>query len=307
MNQIIVTGEERANNTKKEKKVLGINTIVIFYAISIIILGICIISGSVYAKDKITKEVEANASPSVQIDRNDNNNTVEIKVSHIRAITKIEYNWNEEEVKIINTNNQKNITESIDLPGGTNTLIVKITEENGKTATYQKKYTVGNIPKIELEAVSNGVKVISTSEDEIDYITYSWDDGEQQKIEVGKNNYEGIINAPKGQHTLKIEVVDKNKNKATKTQVVVGATAPTANIKADIIEGKLVFVIDAEDSDKISYIELTLNEGEKQTINVNEKTYHGQVEMIQGENRLKISVYNESGLETTIGRKFDNK
>ena len=78
MNQIIVTGEERANNTKKEKKVLGINTIVIFYAISIIILGICIISGSVYAKDKITKEVEANASPSVQIDRNDNNNSYNI-------------------------------------------------------------------------------------------------------------------------------------------------------------------------------------------------------------------------------------
>ena len=36
------------------------------------------ISGSVYAKDKINSVVEANAKPQVEINRNDEDNTIEI-------------------------------------------------------------------------------------------------------------------------------------------------------------------------------------------------------------------------------------
>ena len=70
MNQILDTGEEQFKNNNinygnynqnkkqkvyKEKSVIEINKIVIFFAISILILGICIIAGSIYAKDKINK------------------------------------------------------------------------------------------------------------------------------------------------------------------------------------------------------------------------------------------------------------
>ena len=68
MNQILITGDENYKNNKnkkekqkkqkqpkipKETTTVGINSIVIFFSISIIILGICLISGSVYAKEKI--------------------------------------------------------------------------------------------------------------------------------------------------------------------------------------------------------------------------------------------------------------
>ena len=74
MNQILDTGEEQFKNNNinygnynqnkkqkvyKEKSVIEINKIVIFIAISILILGICIIAGSIYAKDKINKNIEA--------------------------------------------------------------------------------------------------------------------------------------------------------------------------------------------------------------------------------------------------------
>ena len=77
MNQILDTGEEQFKNNNinygnynqnkkqkvyKEKSVIEINKIVIFFAISILILGICIIAGSIYAKDKINKNIEENAS-----------------------------------------------------------------------------------------------------------------------------------------------------------------------------------------------------------------------------------------------------
>lgn len=315
MNQILVTGGEsdRINKTqkmpkvKKEKRPLSKKTIVIIYALSIIILGICIIIGSIYSKEKINKTVESTTKPTVDIVRNDDNNTLEISVNHIRGITKLEYWWNNEEATTINGNNQKQLTETIELLGGTNVLTLEITEENGQTVKYSKQYTASNIPTIELEAVSNGVRIISTSESEIDYITYNWDNGENQEIQVGDTQYEGIITAPMGQHTLTIEAVDINGNKASKIQQVVGATEPTISISAAYLSnGKVGFIINATDEDQIATVELTLNDGTPQTIEVNDKTYSGELEMVAGENRLKVVVKNRSGIEKTQGAKFVN-
>ena len=307
MNQILITGEEKIK-IKKEKKVLPVKTIVSFFSICIIILGICMISCSVYAKDKINEVVEANTKPQVEINRNDDNNTIEINVKHIRGITKIAYKWNDEEQKVIEENNQKNISETIDLPGGENKLTVTITEENGESVTYEKQYKAGNIPVIKLEAVSNGVQLTSTSEVKISYILYNWDDGEEQKIEVANKSYEGIINAPKGEHLLKITVVDENNMEAKKEQKVVGDTEPTLTVKPDYVEGKVAFVIDAEDDELIKTVELTHNGGTKETINVNDTKYHNDLVMTEGEtNTLIVTVTNKNGLQKTSRVKFDNK
>ena len=313
MNQILITGEEKVQvkKEKKEKKVVPINGIVSFFAITIIILGICMISGRVYAKDKINSVVEANAKPQVEINRNDEDNTIEINIQHIRNITKIVYRWNDEEETVLygkNGESSKNVSKTIDLIGGKNTLSVGITEENGETVTYEKTYTAGNIPEIKLEAVSNGVKVIATSETTIDYISYNWDDGEEEKITVGDKNYEGTINAPRGQHTLKIEVVDTNNMKANKTQTVVGDTEPTLEIKPQYVDGKVAFVINASDDEKITKVEITHNGGEKQVIDVNDLTYKKDIIMTTGEtNTLIVKVTNLNGLAKTSRVKFDNK
>ena len=307
MNQILITGEEKVK-VKKEKKVLPVNAIVLFFAICIIILGICMISCSVYAKDKINETVEANAKPQVEINRNDDDNTVEINVKHIRGISKIAYKWNDEQETVIDGKNQKEISETIDLIGGENTLTVVITEENGQSVTYEKQYKVGNIPQITLEAVSNGIKLTSTSENKIDYIVYSWDDGEEQKVEVGDTSYEGVINAPKGKHTLNIKVVDENKMEAKKEQEVVGDTEPTLTVKPDYVNGEVAFVIDAEDDELIKTVEITHNGGTKEIINVNATTYHNDLVMTTGEtNTLIVTVTNNNNLQKTSRVKFDNK
>lgn len=307
MNQILITGEEKIKR-KKEKKVLPVKAIVSFFAICIIILGICMISCSVYAKDKINEIVEANTKPQVEINRNDDNNTIEINVNHVRGITQIAYRWNDEEETVIDGNNQKNVSETIDLLGGQNTLTVTVTEENGESVTYEKQYKAGNIPTIKLEAVSNGVQLTSTSESTIKYIVYSWDDGEEQKIEVGDSSYEGIINAPKGEHMLKITVVDENNMEAKKEQKVVGDTEPTLTVKPDYVNGKVSFVIDAEDDELIRTVEITHNGGTKQTIDVNDTKYHNDLEMTTREtNTLIVTVTNKNNLQKTLRVKFDNK
>ena len=265
------------------------------------------ISGSVYAKEKINQTVEASIKPEITVERNDENNTIEIKVTHIRGIKTVTYRWNDEEETTVDGKNRKSITETIDLIGGENTLKITVTEENGEIKIFEKTFIAGNIPEIELEAVANGVKIIASSEEILDYVQYSWDNGEMQKIEVGEKEYEGIINAPKGQHTLKIEVVDVNGMKASKEQPVVGETEPTLNVQSKLVNGKATFVIDAEDDENISTVTIIHNGGEKQVIDVNAKTYHKEIIMTEGElNTIIVTVTNVNGLPKTRRVKFEN-
>ena len=308
MNQILITGEEvlKKQKVKKEKKLIEINKIIIFFVLCIIILGGCYIFAGIYSKVKTNQILEANTKPSVEIEKNDENNTVEITISHIRGIKTIKYKWNDEQETILDGNNQTNITETIDLIGGKNTLTVTVIDENNQSVTYQKEYTVGNLPQIKLEAVSNGIKTIVECEDTIENIKYAWDNEEEQIINVNDKYYEGIINAPKGQHTLYITATTTEGIETTKSQLIVGDTEPTLNIKADIIDEKVVFVVDAEDDEQITDVEIILNEGETQTITVNDKTYHTEIEMTKGIlNKLKVTVYNVNGLETMLGVLFD--
>ena len=312
MNQILVTGNEEEKYKKKKspvktrKSVAGINSIVIFYAISVIILGVCMISGSVYAKEKINETVEANTKPTIEINRNDDTNTIDLEVSHIRGIKEIKYKWNNDEENIIEGNNQKKIQRTIPLIGGQNTLTVSVTEENGQTVSYEKTYTVANLPQVELSSVSNGIKINVSSQEKLEYIIYKWDNGTEEKINTQENIYEGIINAPGGKHTLEVKAVDEKGNIGTKTQVIVGDTAPTVTIKAEIINEKRMFIIDAEDDTGLSKIEITLNGDVIEQIDSNTKTYHKEVEILTGENKLLVQVYNVNNLETKKGALYKN-
>ena len=194
--------------------------------------------------------------------------------------------------------NRQNGTSYITLPKGQYILPEDILVKAGE---YNAEET-----EITLEAVSNGVKLTATSEVEIQYISYAWDNGEPTQIEVGNTTYEGTIETPQGRHTLNIEVVDINNNKGTKEQVVVGDTAPTLTVNPARVDGKLVFTIDAEDDEEISRIEITLNDGEKQIIEVNAETYHGEVEIVDGENRLVVTAYNLNNLSVTSRKLFRN-
>ena len=312
MNQILITGDEQfvgkvVERVNKTKQVLPINGIVAFYAICIIILGICMISGSVYANTKINQVVEANIKPEIKVERNDEDNTIQITVTHIREIASVTYTWNDEDKTTIEGENRKSITETIELIGGENTLKIVVTEENGQTSTLEKKFIVANIPEIELEAVANGIKIIVTSEEEIKYLQYSWDNAEMQKIEVGNKKYEGIINAPKGKHTLKIEVVDVKGTNAEVQKDVIGDTEPTVNLKLKRVDGKPAFIIDVEDDENIKTVEIIHNGGETQVIEVNDKIYHKEVIMTEGEtNTIEVTAININNLSRTRKGKYEN-
>lgn len=311
MNQILITGEEQVIRNSKEKirkpkKVLPIKTVAIFFIIGIMLFGICISIGSMYTKIKINETVENNMKPEITLQRKEDN-TINIIVNNIRKITTLTYRWNDEEEIEIETEDSKNVNAVIQLIGGENTLTVVAIDENNQRTELEKTYIENSIPQVEFDTVDNGVKVTAKCEQEIEYLQYSWDDGEITKIDIAQKNYEGVLNSPTGRHTLKIEVVTVTGNKTTEEITVVGDVEPTLNIKSELINGKATFVIDAEDDENIKTVSITLNE-EKQVIDVNDKTYHGEITMKEGqENRIIVTVTNENGLQKTRKVKFDNK
>lgn len=317
MNQILITGDEygqqpkRSQQVKKQpkmpkepktKNVISINPIVIFFAISIIILGICMITGSAYANAKINETVEANTKPTIELTQDDENSKVIIKVTHIRGITEIAYKWNDEEENIIQGNNNTEIEEEIDLIGGENTLTIQVTEENGQSVSYSKVFTASNI---ELQTVSDGVQITVTNTKEIDYVSYQWDSNDAQIIEVGDFEYEGTIAVQKGKHTLTIEVVDIDGKKMTRTETVIGDTAPTLNLTVSLVNENVCFIIDASDDEEIEKVEITLNDV-TETIEVNDTTYYAEIPVEEGSNKIKVTVYNINGLETVKGGLYNN-
>ena len=315
MNQILVTGTETRNNnynnynnykTKKEPKKLSIKSIVIFFSISIIILGICLIVGSLYAKKGINETVEANTKPTIDVAKDDENQEVQINVKHIRGITEVAYKWNNEEETIINGNNQKEVKTSINLIGGTNTLTIRVKDESGQTVSYQKQYT-SNLAQITLEPVSNGVKVKVTCTNNLKYVTYQWDSNAEQKIDISTNEYEGTLNVQSGTHTLTIQAVDINDNKTTKTEKIVGDTEPTLSLKMEDKDNKKYYIIDAEDDQSIEKVVITID-GVENTVEVNNAKYHNEIEIQDGkENKIKVQVYNINGLEAVRGGRYDTR
>ena len=128
-----------------------------------------------------------------------------------------------------------------------------------------------------------------------------------EKIEVGEKEYQGIINAPKGEHLLKIEVADINGMKGQREEMVTGDTEPTLTVKSQLINGKATFVIDAEDDENIKTITIIHNGGEQETVTVNAKTYHYEITMTKGEiNTIIVTATNKNNLTKTQRVRFKN-
>ena len=317
MNQILDTGDEKFKNnnikyevynskTKKqpnhEKSVIEINKIVIFFAISILILGICIIVGSIYAKDKINKNVEENATPIVNFDFNEENSSVDIFAHHTKGIVQISYKVNDNDEEIIEGDNQQDIKTTVKLDGGKNKIVVKAIDTMNHLVEYEREYTVGNLAQITLENIDNAVKMTVASTEKIKTITYNWDDGENTIINVDSLEYSSQITAPKGRHTLKIVVLDEKNVKTEKTQVVIGATAPKIDVALTVKDNEYYYVINITDESSLKNVKITLDDEEKINEDINESTYSTEIKLQNNSSNKIIIEASNGNLKSTIKR-----
>lgn len=293
MNQILST--TNTSNGKKNRGPAEISTVVKFFVISLIIFGIFMIGTGSYAIYKnMDEKNNIPTKPTITQEQKDEK-TVVLKVTHDKAIAQIEYSWNEDEPETITGNGRKYIEQEITIPGGTNTLHVKATDVNGQEISTNQTYETEDIIKMEIQ---NGkVKVTAELENEISYMTYRWDEEEEQRQDINSTTLDYDIDIPMGEHTLTVVLVDVNNETTTKEQKIKGVTKPTISVTQDT-ENPNAVLISVTDANGIESVDVTVN-GNSQTVQAEGKTeFNVKLEMPVGENNLEIIAHNVDGVDS---------
>ena len=290
MNQILATSN---TNTKKKGGPADIKTIVRVFAIVMIIFGMCMIGTGSYAIYKDSESKTEITKPVITESLKDDT-TVLLTVTHDKAIDKIEYRWNDGEVQTITGNGRKYIEQEIEIPGGTNTLNVTAIDVDGQEIYTDKEYTTEEV--INLSVSGSKLKIQAENETEISYMTYRWDEEEEQRIDINSTTVDQEIDIPMGEHDLTVILVDVNNETITKEQKVKGVTKPTITVELD--ETKENYIITITDDTGLEKVDFLIR-GEEKTVTVEDgKTeLKNKLGLKEGnDNVLEITAYNVDGI-----------
>lgn len=309
MNQILSV-ELRKNNKKRNKA--DIKSVVIFFAIFLIIFGLLTVSIGMYSIVKKEDKNQASdnnsqLSDSIKIDVSQNASSLEIEVLAQTSITSLQYSWNGETANSLSVDGSSNITTEIDVPSGTNSLKVVAQDANGNTKEFEKEYVGVVIEEPNIiefkEAYNNEVfkdqlEIKISEETNIKSISYYYDEEEPKTENVNSKEVTFNIDIETGEHKLTIEEIDENGNKKVVTKTIY---IPDANVfvKNDYSEAKIVAKGEEDSDGIISKIHINFNDEESDINNINSATFEKNLKSKAGENRLIIEVYNNSGLKIT--------
>ena len=262
MNQILST-EISKNKTKTGT--IEIKKILIFFAIVLIIFGLVLVIKNAiktYQTAKDNVQVEQTA-PDVTIDQGDEE--VQLTINHDKPITKIIYNWNDGQDIEINGNNRTRITQTIELPNGTNILTVRIVDSIQSIATIQKEFTkVEEDINLSFTLVDNKLKITATDPNELSYITYKWNSQEEMRVDIEENaedktKLEVEIEIPEGLNTLTVMATSSTGKRKTKKQDIEGVASPKVSIQQD---GEYL-IINVKDENIVTLINYTITYTQK--------------------------------------------
>ena len=224
--------------------------IVKVFALLMVILAIAlIVSGATsMLKNKEesaeTKKADSQTTPQVQAEitaeLDEITGKVTITVNSSVTISKMIYSWDQEHDNVVSGEKQTSLEEQVIAPYGEHVLHVQVTDEQNNKTT--KDFTFDSAtgmdatqPEITLTVTEDKkLKVTSTDDTSISYVTYTWDDEEtvtMEPEEEGLQEFEFEIEIPKGKHTIVVIAVDgsESANARTTSKVLEGVTKPEIN------------------------------------------------------------------------------
>ena len=307
MNQILSVESpkrEKKNKTRRNGPI-EIEKIIKFFSIAILFFGVFMIGSGSYSMYQESKSEGTSNKPTIEI-KEDAATEITVQISSNKELEKVTYYWNNEDEIDIDAKGKKKVEQKIEIPTGKNTLNIYAVDVNGKESTCQRQYTIQGDINIELKAEEdtvNTIKIIADGKEQLSYMTYRWDDDEETKIDINSMQTEQTVQTPKGTHILTVVVVDINNKTETKTQEVKGVIKPKVNITTD---GSANFIINASDEEGIKKVEFIINKEEKYVLNLDQvlpleqrKEFQYSYPLKDGENNLKVIVYNESNISET--------
>ena len=288
----------RANATSNKA---DISKIIKIFCISIILFGLILIGESTYAiiqnsGEKIIDNVEITA------DRMGKETKITVS-SEQYPIKEFMYKWNDGEPVTIEGNGTLSLETVIQIPNGNNILRMTVTDNFGNKKNFHKQYLYDssdvNKPTIEIAISGTKLNIKANDDTEIDYITYSWNDDEAVRVEKEDNPKEinTNIDVPSGQNKLSIIAVDKEGNRETRTENIIGDTKPTFTLSRD----GLKIILNAKDDEGISKVPMTVD-GETRDSGetpINQKEISVTWEVTSGTHTISVTVVNVNGLPAT--------
>ena len=310
MNQILII-ENRNKKNKRNSGPVEIKNIIRFFAVVIIIFGLCIISHSSYAIYRDSKGNNTENLAQISISRI--NDTLIVDVNSQYIIDKFKYNWlNSTQTSVME--GMTSFQEEIILPNGNDILTIVLEDETGRAVTYTKEIILDGIdivkPTIDIaQGQGSSIRITATDETQIDYITYRIDDGEE--IKINKNNEEdtrieyAVTDIPRGEHTLYVTAVDSSGNFETdENPIIVSSDRPTiTGLSIDNENGRII--IEAADVDGIASIEVNLNGAVYRMDDVNRTEQAFSLKLQEGTNTISIKITNVNGLSVEGATEFD--
>ena len=293
--------KEKKNKTRRTGPI-EIEKIIKFFSIAILLFGVFMIGSGSYSMYQDSKSEGESNKPTIEI-KEDAATEITLQISSNKELTKVTYHWNNEDEIEIDTKGKKKVEQKIEIPTGKNTLNIYAVDVNGKESTCQRQYTIQGDINVELKVEGNNIKITANGKEQLSYMTYRWDDDEETKVDINSMQTEQTIETPKGTHTLTVVMVDINNKTETKTQEVKGVTKPKVEITTD---GSANFIINASDEEGIKKVEFVINKEEQYVLNLDQvlpleqrKEFQYSYPLKDGENNLKVIVYNESNISET--------
>jgi len=254
----------------------GSDKVVRVFAIILAIFAICLLAGGAYGiyKNNSNSGLPAQAATKAQIDVEQKETTAVIKVKHDKVIEKLIYNWDSEKENTIKGSGESAMESEISLFAGEHTLNVKVIDIEGNETIYDQVITseAGEdklYPVISLNVNNETKRLVITATDEtaIDYVTYRWNDEEEEKVEVedDEKKIEFDIEILKGKNDLTVIAVDKNKNTTTELKSFSGVTKPDV---------KVTIAADKKSADVYCFHENGIKEVK---FKINDQDYNGDI------------------------------
>ena len=322
MNQILDYSPNKNSGGQLSKS----DKIVRVFAVLLIIFALCLlgVGGYTFYKNKSSSKESGDltnvSKAKITIEQDDSN--VIIKIEHDKIIKEVTYNWDDAKETSEKGNDKSSLEIKIPAIAGEHTLNVKVIDSNNNETTYSETITSSSgedkmMPVIDWEIVpvetdgevTKKLKITATDETAIDFVTYRWNQDEEQRVDVSEEDEKKIeftIDILKGDNDLVIVAVDKNNNKASLPKSFSGVTKPEVKITVSA-DKKSAEIVVTHDNGLKPPIMATVNDQEYKLEDMEEgvKEITFELPLKSGNNKVKIEATSVDNTTTTAEKEID--
>lgn len=300
----------------------GSDKVVRVFAAILAVFAICLLIGGaygIYKNNNSKSNIQTQPVSKAQIEIEQKETTAIIKVNHDKVIEKLIYSWDSEKETTIKGSGESSMESEISLFAGEHTLNIKVVDIQGQETTFEQVISSENgedklYPVIKLEITEEKkLRITATDETAIDFVTYRWNDDDEQKVEVSddEKKIEFDIEILKGNNDLTIVAVDKSSNTTTETKSFSGVTKPDVTIT--IAGDKKSFDVVCSHENGLKEVILTLNGQEYDIMNelgLNKEEVHKEITfntgLSEGNNDISVKAVSVDETETVATETVEN-